>query len=383
MKPLHLIASAVGVLFLIATLTGCATQQATTPVQAVVEASAEPAFEAFHDIVDMAFVQQHVSIPMAENVMLIDSRPYKPKYVQGHIPMAVSIPDSQFEKMTDRLPTDKNSLMIFYCEGLKCTLSHKSAAKAEALGYTNVKVFAEGYPKWVSDKAHYPSVSAEWLKGQMDQGADMVLVDSRPKRTQYDNGHIPTAISIPDMQFDELQDRLPADKEKLLVFYCGGLQCKLSHKSAAKAIDLGYSNVKVFAEGYPAWVAYAGKPSAATAAATAIKGGKEEGSIDHAEFHRIVTENPESIYLVDVRDADEFKKGSLKTAINIPVDDLEEKIKTLPADKPIVFICGTGARSGESFYMVQDVRPELKNVFYVDGEMTIKKDGSFDLKKPI
>jgi hypothetical protein len=27
------------------------------------------------------------------------------------------------------------------------------------------------------------------------------------------------------------------------------------------------------------------------------------------------------------------------------------------------------------------VRPELKNVFYVDGEMTIKKDGSFTLKK--
>jgi 3-mercaptopyruvate sulfurtransferase SseA len=64
--------------------------------------------------------------------------------------------------------------------------------------------------------------------------------------------------------------------------------------------------------------------------------------------------------LVDVRDADEFKKGSLKTAVNIPIDDLEGKIKTLPADKPVVFICGTGARSGEAFYMVQDVRPELK-----------------------
>ena len=84
---------------------------------------------------------------------------------------------------------------------------------------------------------------------------------------------------------------------------------------------------------------------------------------------------------MDVRDADEYKKGSLKTAVNIPIDDLEEKIKTLPADKPVVFICGTGARSGEAFYMVQDVRPELKNVFYVDGEMTIKKDGSFTLKK--
>jgi rhodanese-related sulfurtransferase len=255
--------------------------------------------------------------------------------------------------------------------------------RAEKLGYTNVKVFAEGYPKWMADKAHYPSVSAEWVKEQIDKGADMVLVDSRPKRAKYDKSHIPTAISIPDMQFDELKSQLPADKNKLLVFYCGGLDCKLSHKSAAKAIGLGYTHVKVFAEGYPAWVAHAGQAPAAGANAVPIKAGTQEGSIDHAEFRRLVSEDPGAIYLVDVRDADEFKKGSLKSAVNIPVDDLEEKIKTLPADKPIVFICGTGARSGEAFYMVQDVRPELKTVFYVDGEMTINKDGSFDLKKAI
>jgi len=50
-------------------------------------------------------------------VMIIDSRPYKPKYVNGHIPTAVSIPDSQFDKMTDKLPQDKNTLLIFYCGG--------------------------------------------------------------------------------------------------------------------------------------------------------------------------------------------------------------------------------------------------------------------------
>ncbi len=383
MKPLHLIASAFAVLLLIITFTGCATQQASAPAPVTIGAAAESAFEPFHDIVDMAFVAEHITIPMAENVMLIDARPYKPKYIQGHIPMAVSIPDSQFDKMTDRLPADKNSLLIYYCGGLKCKLSHKSAMKAEALGYTNVKVFAEGYPVWMADKAHYPSVSAEWVKAQVDKGADMVLVDSRPQKAKYDKGHIPSAISIPDTYFDDQKHQLPSDKSKLVVFYCGGLQCKLSHKSAAKAIDMGYTNVKVFSEGYPAWVAYAGKASTATVAAAAIKSGVEEGSIDHAEFRRIVSESPESVYLVDVRDADEFKKGSLKTAVNIPVDDLEVKIKTLPTDKPIVFICGTGARSGEAFYMVQDVRPELKNVFYVDGEMTIKKDGSFDLKKPI
>ncbi len=374
----RLIIAALGLLLIGATLTGCTTtQQAAAPTTT----AAAPAFEPFHDIVDTAFVKQHVSIPMSKEVMLIDARPYKPKFVKGHIPMAVSIPDSQFDKMTDKLPADKNTLLIYYCGGVKCKLSHKSAKKAEKLGYTNVKVYAEGYPVWIADKSHYPSVSAEWVGSQMDKSTDMVLVDSRPKRKKYDKGHIPGAVSIPDMQFDQFKDQLPVDKNKLVVFYCGGLHCKLSHKSAAKAIDMGYTNVKVFSEGYPSWKAYAGAASTGAVAAAAIKTGDEEGSIDHGEFKRLVSKSPEAIYLVDVRDADEYQKGSLKTAVNIPIDNLEAKINSLPADKPVVFICGTGARSGEAFYMVQDVRPELKNIFYVDGEMTINKDGSFDLKK--
>ena len=71
----------------------------------------------FHDIVDLAVVQQYAKLPLAEDVMIIDSRPYKPKYAKGHIPTAVSIPHSQFDKMTDKLPADKNALLIFYCGG--------------------------------------------------------------------------------------------------------------------------------------------------------------------------------------------------------------------------------------------------------------------------
>ena len=71
----------------------------------------------FHDIVDVGFVQPYATVPQPEGVMIIDSRPYKPKYANGHIPAAVSIPDSQFDKMTDQLPKDKNTLLIFYCEG--------------------------------------------------------------------------------------------------------------------------------------------------------------------------------------------------------------------------------------------------------------------------
>ena len=71
----------------------------------------------YHSLVDTAFVQPYATVPQPEGVMIVDSRPYKPKYVNGHIPTAVSIPDSQFDKMTDQLPKDKNALLIFYCGG--------------------------------------------------------------------------------------------------------------------------------------------------------------------------------------------------------------------------------------------------------------------------
>ncbi|MGD8883163.1 MAG: rhodanese-like domain-containing protein [Desulfobacterales bacterium] len=362
---------------------------ATTTLAKDAAKTDKPADWQFHTIVDVDFVMQHVKVPMPEDVMIIDARPKRAKYDKGHIPMAVSIPDSQFDKMTDKLPADKDALLIFYCGGLKCKLSHKSARKSEKLGYTNVKVFAKGFPGYMKVAGNYPAVSADWVKKQIDKKTSMVLIDSRPKRKKYDKGHIPTALSIPDSQFAKMHDQLPADKSTLLVFYCGGLKCRLSHKSAKKAIDLGYTKVKVFADGYPAWVAAYGKgettavASAKAASSNSLKTGKEEGSVDTDTFIKVVKNNPESIMLIDVRDRDEFKTGSFKTAINIPVDQLEDKIKTLPTDKPVIFVCGTGARSGESFYMVQDLRPGMKNIYYLEGELTFKKDGSFEIKEPV
>ena len=195
---------------------------ATTTLAKDAAKTDKPADWKFHTIVDVDFVMANVKVPMPENVMIIDARPKRAKYDKGHIPMAVSIPDSQFDKMTDMLPADKNALLIFYCGGFKCKLSHKSAAKAEKLGYTNVKVFAAGFPAYMKVAGNYPAVSADWVKKQIDKKADLVLVDSRPKRKKYDKGHIPMAISIPDSQFAKMTAKLPADKNALLIFYCGG-----------------------------------------------------------------------------------------------------------------------------------------------------------------
>ncbi len=149
----------------------------------------------------------------------------------------------------------------------------------------------------------------------------------------------------------------------------------MSHKSASKAGKLGYENVFVFAAGYPAWVKLAGKSEKIE-----IKGGEEEGSIDLVLFQKILKENPDSIMLIDVRDPDEFATGHLPGAINITNDELEKQLKTMKIDKPLVFVCATGARSGEAYYMVQDLRPDIKKVYYVEATITYK-DGGFEVKK--
>ncbi len=135
----------------------------------------------------------------------------------------------------------------------------------------------------------------------------------------------------------------------------------------------------VFAAGYPAWKKFAGTSSKP---AVAVKAGGEEGSIDIKTFKKILSNNPDTIQLIDVRDKDEYEAGHFKTAVNIPTDDLEKNAKKLTNDKPIVFVCNTGAKSGEAFYMMQDIRPDLKKVYYLDAESKYKEDGSFTIKKP-
>lgn len=49
-----------------------------------------------------------------------------------------------------------------------------------------------------------------------------VLIDSRPA-PRYHEGHIPGAISIYDAEFDKHVEKLPKDKDTLLIFYCGGV----------------------------------------------------------------------------------------------------------------------------------------------------------------
>ena len=48
--------------------------------------------------------------------------------------------------------------------------------------------------------------------------------------------------------------------------------------------------------------------------------------------------------LVDVRTTDEFSLGKISGAINIPLDDLRQRMNEIPSDKPVILYCGVGLR---------------------------------------
>lgn len=333
--------------------------------------------EWYRHIVDYEFMKANVDIPPKPGVTIVDSRPGGRKFGPGHIPGAINIPDSNFDKFANLLPVDKNQLVIFYCEGYECKLSHQSAFKAEKLGYTNIRVYASGYPDWVKNGGH-SAVSAEYIKKLAADKSPHMLIDARPKRTS-DKGMIPGSVNISDSEFDKHVDKLPLDKSTPLIYYCGGLDCVLSVKSAAKAAALGYKDVKTYPEGYPEWEKLYGAGGAA-AQAVVVEPGKEKGSIAVASFERIMKEQPDSILVVDVRDAKEFATGTIKGAVNVPMNELEKKVDQLPKDKPTIFVCGTGSRSGEAYDTVKLLKPELK-VYFIDATIKFLGDGKFEIKQ--
>jgi rhodanese-related sulfurtransferase len=62
------------------------------------------------------------------------------------------------------------------------------------------------------------------------------------------------------------------------------------------------------------------------------------------------------------------------------MNELEKKVATLPTDKQVVFVCGTGARSGEAFDTVKLLGGKVQASF-LDADVKFNADGSFSMKQ--
>ena len=91
--------------------------------------------------------------------------------------------------------------------------------------------------------ASYDQISGAEAKALMDSESGYIIIDARTQE-EYDEGHIPGAILIPEYEIaDRAEAELP-DKDQLILVYCrSGRRSKIA---AEELVKLGYTNVKEF-----------------------------------------------------------------------------------------------------------------------------------------
>ncbi len=311
------------------------------------------------------------------STILVDARPEK-KYKARTIPTAINIPDSKFEQYYKQLnKVAKNKEIIVFCGGWACVKSPKVASMLVKKGHSNVKLYQAGEPEWT--KTSYSEIGASLVKKAIEQNSAL-LIDARPHK-KYLGSSIPSAINIPDNEFDKLKNRLPADKNTPIITFCGGFSCTKSHKVARELLKLGYTNVSNYSAGMPGWKKLhpttsksSIKPKAKKARFFGpIKKGQDEGSVDGEWFLKNYTHLPKNVTLVDVRGSSERKAGFIKGSKHVSLEENKEKafISKLPKKGYIIFHCAAGGRSMEALERVNDSKLKGRAV-YLDANIKCK-----------
>ena len=97
----------------------------------------------------------------------------------------------------------------------------------------------------------FPDISVAEVKAAI-KAKKITLIDVNGTDS-YAKRHVPGALNFDDVEAN-LAKALPADKDALIVAYCGGPKCN-AYKAAAEAAEkLGYKNVKHMSAGISGWV---------------------------------------------------------------------------------------------------------------------------------
>ena len=91
--------------------------------------------------------------------------------------------------------------------------------------------------------ASYEQISGAEAKALMDSESGYIIIDARTQ-SEFDEGHIPGAILIPEYEIAERAESELSDKNQLILVYCrSGRRSKIA---AEELVKLGYTNVKEF-----------------------------------------------------------------------------------------------------------------------------------------
>ncbi len=94
-----------------------------------------------------------------------------------------------------------------------------------------------------SEEASYTQISMEEAAKLMESEEDYIILDVRTIE-EYESGHIPGAVCVPNETIgEEAVEELP-DKEQMILIYCRS--GNRSKQAASKLVEQGYTNIYEF-----------------------------------------------------------------------------------------------------------------------------------------
>jgi len=104
-------------------------------------------------------IDQALNLIQNQKPLIIDAR-NESDFLSSKIENAINIPAKNFENYLDLIFTlPRDTLIIIYCEGIHCNLSHQLAEKMLNFGFTNLNIMYEGIEGW--QKRNLPLVKNE------------------------------------------------------------------------------------------------------------------------------------------------------------------------------------------------------------------------------
>jgi rhodanese-related sulfurtransferase len=166
---------------------------------------------------------------------------------------------------------------------------------------------------WVRPRLATPDVDPGVVSAEEFQqilAADQaVVLDSRP-HLEFAISHIPGALNVaarPGVPMSmyvsdvaEVGRLVGGDLNRAIVLYCNGPHCPKSHRLQDELEMAGYTNVRRYQLGIPVWRAFGGV------------------TVIEADGLRHVLANDRTAVLLDVREADAYRLGTLPGARNLP-----------------------------------------------------------------
>lgn len=274
------------------------------------------------------------------------------QYGEGHPFFAVNLPYSRVEVLAPALIPRRSVRAVLFDDG--DGVAEKAAARLAGLGYTDLTIMRGGAPAWaaagftlfkgvnlpsktfgelVEHEMHTPSIAAAELKALQETGADLVLLDGRTPE-EFARMTIPGARSCPNA---ELGYRLPAlglGPRTRIVVNCAGRTRSIIGAQTLRNLGVPHE-VVALRNGTQGWelagfaLARGNTPAAlpipdgrAREAARDTARGLIAGSgltlLDRAALARQRADGGRTLYLFDVRTAQEFAAAHVPGAVHAP-----------------------------------------------------------------